>query len=236
MSRPPRIYLPDIPQHVYQRGHNKQACFKQSQDYAVYLKLLSKYSAKFSVSVHAYVLMTNHVHILLTPKLAKSVSLMMQSLNKAYVLYFNKSYHRSGTLWGGRFKSIVVAEEQYFLILSRYIELNPVRAKVAITPDLYHWSSFKHNALGDKKELITENVCYLQLGENDSVRQQSYLALFNEAISNESLNKIRHSVHQQLCIGDEKFTQKIEGLAEKSLKRFAWGGDRRSDGFKDIYG
>lgn len=137
MARLPRLNLPDIPQHIVQRGNNRQSCFMTRKDRVVYLKKLKDYAKQFSVDIHAFMLMTNHVNILATPGTGDGVSHMMQALGRYYVRYFNKSHKRSGTLWEGRFKSSLVDTENYFLVVSRYIELNPVRAKMVEHPSDY---------------------------------------------------------------------------------------------------
>lgn len=143
MARLPRLNLPNIPQHVVQRGNNRQVCFFSEQDYTLYLDKLKDYAKKCHVNEHAFVLMTNHVHLLMTPETEKGVSQLMQSLGRYYVMYINKTYQRTGTLWEGRYKSksTVVDSEKYFLLVSRYIELNPVRANMVEHPAEYPWSS-----------------------------------------------------------------------------------------------
>lgn len=148
MARLPRICLPDIPQHVIQRGNNRQACFGSDEDYAAYAHWLEEYARKFRVAIHAWVFMTNHVHLLLTPETDEGVSRLMQTLGRKYVRYFNYTYKRSGTLWEGRFKSCVVEAENYLLLCQRYIELNPVRAGMVEAPGDYIWSSYRANGLG----------------------------------------------------------------------------------------
>jgi putative transposase len=133
MARLPRLNLPGIPQHIVQRGNNRQVSFFTEQDYAVYLDKLKDYAKQYKVDVHAFVLMTNHVHLLVTPETEKGVSQLMQSLGRYYVMYINKTYQRTGTLWEGRYKSTLVDSANYFLLVSRYIELNPVRADQWVT-------------------------------------------------------------------------------------------------------
>ena len=128
MARLPRICLPGIPQHVIQRGNNRQVCFASDEDFAAYAHWLHEYSIKFQVSIHAWGFMTNHVHLLMTPATKDGISKLMQSLGRRYVQYFNYTYKRTGTLWEGRFKSCVVDADNYLLLCQRYIELNPVRA------------------------------------------------------------------------------------------------------------
>ncbi len=129
MARLPRIAPIGIPVHLIQRGNNRQACFASDEDFAVYAGLLKDYSKEFAVDIHAWVLMTNHVHLLCTPREASGISMLMQSVGRRYVRYFNFQYRRSGTLWEGRYKSCLVQEESYLLELYRYIELNPVRGE-----------------------------------------------------------------------------------------------------------
>ena len=137
MARLPRICLPGIAQHVIQRGNNRQVCFGANDDFAAYAHWLEEYAEKYHVAVHAWVFMTNHVHLLVTPTTADGVSRLMQSLGRRYVRYFNHTYQRSGTLWEGRFKSCVVEDDSYLLLCQRYIELNPVRAGMVEHPADY---------------------------------------------------------------------------------------------------
>jgi len=132
MARLPRLCLSGIPQHIIQRGNNRQICFASNEDFAAYAYWLNEYSAKYEIAIHAWVFMTNHVHLLVTPGTTDGLSKMMQSLGRQYVRYFNYTYRRSGTLWEGRFKSCVIEAENYLLSCQRYIELNPVRAGINI--------------------------------------------------------------------------------------------------------
>jgi putative transposase len=143
MPRPVRLNLPDIPQHITQRGNNRQACFYSNEDYRLYLDLLHEACRNHDCSLHAYVLMTNHVHLLMTPSTPEGVSMVIRDLGRDYVRTINKTYRRSGTLWEGRFKSSLVDKARYCLTCYRYIELNPVRAGMANHPADYPWSSFR---------------------------------------------------------------------------------------------
>lgn len=137
------MFLPvGMPQHVIQRGNNRQICFGSETDFKAYLHWLKIYSEKHKVSIHAWVLMTNHVHLLCTPHSVDGISKMMQSLGRSYVRYFNYSYQRTGTLWEGRFKACAVNAPEYLFHLYRYIELNPVRAMMVEDPADYVWSSY----------------------------------------------------------------------------------------------
>jgi len=232
MVRLPRLNLPNIPQHVVQRGNNRQVCFFNETDYAVYLDKLKEYGFKYKVAIHSYVLMTNHVHLLMTPSTAKGVSLLMQSLGRYYVRYINDTYNRSGTLWEGRFKSTLVNSDNYFLIVSRYIELNPVRACMVDYPSDYPWSSFRKNALGLPIKLITPHYCYQSLGKNDAERQKVYKALFKNHIPDYTIKEIRDSVNKAWVLGDVQFKQQIENLTGRRASPLPCGGDRKSPHFK----
>jgi putative transposase len=178
MARAKRLNIPDVPQHVIQRGNNKQVCFFSELDYRVYLSKLKEYSEKYAVAIHAFVLMTNHVHLLATPTTAKGISDLMQNLGRYYVWHVNQRYQRTGTLWEGRFKSELVDSELYLLQVSRYIELNPVRAFMVADPADYPWSSYQANALGKSIQLLTPHPCYLALGATAAERQRNYRGLF----------------------------------------------------------
>jgi putative transposase len=202
--------VPGIPQHVTQRGNNRQTCFFNNADYALYLKLLTKACRRHDCAVHAYALMTNHVHLLITPKFAEGVSLVMRDLGRDYVREVNKVYDRTGTLWEGRFKSSLVDEEAYCIACYRYIELNPVRARLVTLPNQYPWSSFKVNALGSQSDLITPHQCWMALGRWDHERRRSYLALFDEALTEAEMYAIRYGVRKGIPTGSVHFTKEIE--------------------------
>ncbi len=165
MARLPRICPPSIPQHVIQRGNNRSICFTGDQDFSAYANWLLEYSREYNVAVHAWVFMTNHVHLLVTPANSSGLSSMMQALGRRYVRYFNYQYRRTGTLWEGRFKSSLVQSETYLLQCYRYIELNPVRANMVDDPSAYTWSSYHCNALGIESKLCTPHEEYLKLGK-----------------------------------------------------------------------
>ncbi len=210
MARLPRIELPNIPQHIIQRGNNRQACFAAEKDYLAYLKWLKKHSIDAGVNIHAWVLMTNHVHLLCTPTKPKAISSLMQSLGRRYVQYFNYTYSRSGTLWEGRFKSCLVQSNLYLMQLYRYIELNPVRASMVEEPSQYPWSSYQTNALGKVSNLCTPHKLYLELGMTKNERQNAYKALFKYHVSKEQLEEIRISLAKGLALGNAKFKAEIE--------------------------
>ena len=156
MPRPKRLNLPGVPQHVTQHGNNRQACFFEDADDCLYLSLLAVACQRHPCAVHAYVLMTNHVHLLITPEFAQGLSLVMRDLGRDYVRNVNKAYRRAGTMWEGRFKSSLVDSENYCLSCYRYIESNPVRAHMVAHPREYPWSSFHVNALGRSDDAVSK--------------------------------------------------------------------------------
>ena len=217
MARLSRVCPVGIPQHVIQRGNNRQVCFASEQDFAAYAAWLKDYSKKYEVDIHAWVLMTNHVHLLCTPRAHNAVSLMMQSLGRQYVRYFNVNYKRTGTLWGGRFKSCLVQEENYLLHLYRYIELNPVRAGMVSHPSDYSWSSYQINALGKESALCTAHPLYLALANEPEKRQTNYRELFKYQIDRQLLEDIRIATNQGMVLGNERFTTEIESLTGRRM-------------------
>lgn len=217
MARLPRICLPDIPQHVIQRGNNRQICFASDEDFSAYAHWLIEYSKKYHVLIHAWVFMTNHVHLLMTPKTKDGISKLMQSLGRRYVRYFNYTYKRTGTLWEGRFKSCVVDAENYLLICQRYIELNPVRAGMVESPVDYKWSSFRSNGWGKPSQLWTPHAVYSALGKSNMECAESYQEMFKGHIDMMLLKQIRQSLNQGLALGNEKFKQEVEQLSGRRV-------------------
>lgn len=209
MPRQPRFSLPGYAQHIIQRGNNRQVCFFTRQDYTVYLERLQHYAKQHQVDIHAFVLMTNHVHLLATPQIENGLSLMMQDLGRYYVRYVNKSYGRTGTLWEGRYKATLVDNDRYCLAVSRYIELNPVRAGMVDHPAAYPWSSYQANALGRAIKLWQPLPAYLGLGKTTDEQQQSYRELFEKPFSDKVLAEIRLASQGEWVLGSEHFKQQI---------------------------
>lgn len=218
MARQQRFCPVGLPQHVVQRGNNRQVCFGSEEDLAAYASWLKEYAGKFSVSVHAWVFMTNHVHLLVTPNEADGVSLLMQSVGRRYVQYFNRTYGRSGTLWEGRFRSSVVQSETYLLQCYRYIELNPVRANMVDDPADYAWSSYRVNALGLRSELCTPHDEFLNLGRGEAERQQAYRELFKAHVGPEMAKAISQAVDKGMALGSERFKDELEALYAQRVR------------------
>ena len=218
MPRLPRLSPIGIPQHIIQRGNNRQVCFNTNDDMAVYANWLHDYATKYEVHLHAWVFMTNHVHLLVTPWRENGISKMMQSLGRYYVRYYNKTCRRSGTLWEGRFKSCLVESTDYLLQCYRYIELNPVRASMVDDPSGYSWSSYRCNGLGVQSKLITPHETYLQLGETTEKRLANYRELFRYQLDGHMLRDIRESVNKGLAFGSVRFKDEIEANLKRRVR------------------
>lgn len=216
MARRTRINLPGVSQHVVQRGNNKTNCFHEVNDYSFYAKLLREYQEKHKVDIHSWVFMTNHVHLLCTPQSNHGVSLMMQAIGRRYVLYFNRRYGRTGTLWEGRFRSSLVDTDEYLLTVYRYIEMNPVRANMVSCPSKYHWSSFASNAYGRDSTIITPHPVYLRLAQHPNDRLRAYRSLFVNDVEGEVLEQIRDALQANKAFGHDTFKKRIELVTGQS--------------------
>jgi putative transposase len=212
MPRRARITAANIAHHIIQRGNNRSACFYAEDDYLLYLEWLHKYALERECQIHAYVLMTNHVHLLVTPADRAGLAGLMKSLGQRYVQYINRSYSRSGTLWEGRFKSCIANESNYVLGCYRYIELNPVRACMVSHPGDYRWSSYGANAQSDNSTLLTPHESYRALGRRSEDRLRAYRSLFKSEISSELIDEIRTATNGNYALGSEKFTRDVEEM------------------------
>ena len=218
MARLPRLDLPCIAQHIVQRGNDRQACFADDADYLHYRQELGEAALKHGCALHAYVLMTNHVHLLVTPYAAGAVSKMMQAIGRRYVGCFNARYRRTGTLWEGRFKAALVDSDRYLLTCYRYIELNPVRAGMVAHPADYRWSSHHSNGRGTDEARITPHLCYLALGPSPLERQATYRALFDHSVTYEDTAALRVHTQQQRALGSERFRAQVESLTMRAAR------------------
>ena len=183
MPRRPRPIVPEVPLHITQRGIDRGPTFLADDDFAFYRHALRISSVEARCAVHAYALMTNHVHLLVTPADAMGPPTLMSAIGRRYVRYFNDRYRRTGSLWEGRYRCALVDTASYVLTCSRYIELNPVRAGLVDDPAAYEWSSFCYNAHGESDPVLSPHALYLALGEDDATRRAAYRALFGTAIS-----------------------------------------------------
>jgi len=230
MPRRPRFQLTGVPQHLIQRGNNRQACFFAKNDYLYYLNALQIACDKYGVRVHTYVLMTNHVHILATPDREYALSAMMQSIGRRYVRYINKKYRRTGTLWEGRFKSSLIQSEHYLLTCYRYIELNPVRAGMVEHAGEYRWSGFRANGQGFTDPVLSPHEEYLRLGITQADRQTAYRALFQHQVGTDAMNDIRAALNHELVVGTSRFKDQVEAMTKRPVRMGKPGRPRGTTG------
>lgn len=208
MPRRARTYLPGFPYHIVQRGNDREACFVAIEDYQFYLDLWKDCANRYGVSIHAWCLMTNHIHFLVTPERSDSISLAMKGIGSRYAQYFNKTYRRTGTLWEGRHKSSLVQSDRYLLTCMRYIELNPVAAGMVDKPEQYRWSSYLSNAWGESG-IVTRHDQYLSLGRDEERRRYYYRELFSSSINADDVHVIESAAKYNRPVGDIRFCEQI---------------------------
>ena len=228
MPRRARLLLPGVPLHLIQRGNNRSACFYADEDYLFYLDNLKLQAEKHGCAVHAWCLMTNHVHLLVTPSKPESASLMMKGLGQRFVQYINRTYARSGTLWEGRFRSCLLQEEDYVLACYRYIEMNPVRASMVEHPAEYRWSSYGANAHGLPSAIIEANPLYTQLGETADLRASAYRELFRYQLDPGLVDQIRSATNGNYALGNARFASEVEQALGRRAIRGRAGRPKRS--------
>ncbi len=227
MARRARLVIPGVPLHIIQRGNNRQSCFYSERDYLVYLRMLHAGAVHAHCSIHAYVLMTNHTHLLITPDTAHSPGVLMKALGQRYVQYINRRYGRTGSLWEGRFRSCIVDDEQYFFICQRYIELNPVRAQMVDHPAHHPWSSYRANAQGASDALLTPHQLYVTLGQESNERQKAYRDLFEQELPSEKVEFIRRATNGNYALGDMPFIKSAADVLERFVTPQRAGRPRR---------
>lgn len=220
MPRRARIVAADTPFHVIQRGIDRGACFFSEDDFRFYLKALATAASSENVAVHAYVLMTNHVHLLVTGEAPDGISNLMKRLGQCYVQRVNRTYGRTGSLWEGRFRSCLVQADNYLLACQRYIELNPVRAGMVNKPGDYRWSSFHANTGQAIDRLLTPHAVFLDLGVSAERRHAVYRELFDEHLEPALVARIRESANGGFVLGSERFQREIAFM----LGRRTWKG------------
>lgn len=209
MPRHARLKVPGVPLHVYQRGHDKRPCFGPIADYMLYLALLEESSQLHACSVHAFVLMTNHVHLLIGPRTPEDVPRMMKRLNERYAMHFNKRIGRSGAVWEGRYKTCLVDSDAYLLCVQRYIELNPMRAAMVAHPADYPWSSYRFHAYGERSELLCAHPLYLAMGSTDDDRQLRYRRFISAGSVQAELLAIRAATSAGVPLASPQFLEKL---------------------------
>ena len=218
MARLPRLTLPGYPHHVIQRGNNRQPIFATTADYQLLLALLAENSEKFGVAIHAYVLMSNHFHLLATPQTADGLPQMMQAVGRRYVRYFNDIQKRSGTLWEGRYKSTVIQTERYLLACMAYIDLNPVRAGLVVQAGDYPWSSYGHYVGQRIDKLITPHSLFWDLGNTPFAREAAYAELVQSGISAVQQTALTDAALSGWALGEPDF---VADLQKKTARRVA---------------
>ena len=209
MPRPLRFVLPGVAVHVIQRGNNRAACFRQDSDYLVYLAHLQQLAAKHECAMHAYCLMKNHVHLLLTPGTAEACAAFMRDLGQRYVQYFNRRHERSGTLWEGRFRSCIAESARYVLACYRYIESNPVRAGMVDHPMAYRWSSYAVNSGIRGDPLVTPHTEYLALSADPEARHAVYRGLFEHEQEPSMVATIRDATNGSYPLACDAFKASV---------------------------
>lgn len=217
MARLPRPVVAGVPLHITQRGNNRLRCFFVDADYMVYLDLLQQAAREAQCLIHAYVLMTNHVHLLLTPCDEYGPGALMKFVGERFVPYVNRRHARTGTLWEGRFRSCLVQTERYLMVCQRYIELNPVRARIVGDPIVYPWSSFRRHAHGQENPLITPHELYSKMGADPLSRQQAYRDLCAEALDDDTVEEVRRATKSNLALGNDAFTGRMADLMGHSM-------------------
>ena len=220
MARLPRLTLPGYPHHIIQRGNNRQPIFAATADYQVLLNLLDENARKFEVAIHAYVLMTNHFHLLATPQTSDGLPQMMQAVGRRYVRYFNDRQKRSGTLWEGRYRSTLIQTDRYLLACMAYIDLNPVRAGLVAQARDYPWSSHGHFIGQHLDKLVTPHPLYWELGNTPFAREATYADWVQAGISSVQQQALTDAALSGWALGEPDF---VADLQKRTARRVAKG-------------
>ena len=196
MARRHRLRIAGLSHHVIQRGNNRIEIFRSDEDCELFLAMLGGAAIRHRLEIHTYVLMHNHVHLLATPRTTTSIEKAMQSVGSGYAQYFNRRYARTGALYEGRYRAMVIDTDTYWFACMRYVELNPVRAGLVSRPEAYYWSSYAANAFGAPDALITPHPLYLNLAPVPSERQRCWREMCAAGLTGAELNRVRSSVHR----------------------------------------
>jgi putative transposase len=215
MARLPRYFVPDVPLHLIQRGNDRQVIFAGDEDFGYFRDCLHDAAHREGLAIHAYIFMSNHVHLLATPAAAASAGRTLQSVGRRYVQYFNQRYRRTGTLWEGRYKATVIDAEDYLFACMRYIELNPVRAGMVAHPSDYRWSSYRAHAEGEGDGLLTDHRLYRCLGMDAESSRAAYRQIFRGELTEALLTEIREATNKGWALGGERFRREIEALGSR---------------------
>jgi len=187
MGRGSRVYVPNMSVHIIHRGNNCSVIFRDDTDRRFFLRLVQLSAGKYDVAVHAFVLMTTHVHLIVTPGDASALPRTMKMVGQRYARYFNRKYERVGTLWCGRYRSILITDAYYWLTCLRYVEQNPVRAGMVTSPEAYRWSSYRTHALGETTAWLVRHPVYVALGKTQDERQAAYRAICAQSLNDGDL-------------------------------------------------
>ncbi|MES3022970.1 MAG: transposase [Pseudomonadota bacterium] len=217
MARLPRLVIPHQPHHVIQRGNDRQRIFRDDEDHQRFLGWLRESAKEFKVAIHAYVLMGNHLHLLASPSDPNGLAQMMQRVGRYYVPWFNHKYGRTGSLFQGRFKTSLVDAERYFMVCSRYIELNPVRARLVADPRDYPWSSYRHHAGVQPDPLVTDHALFWALGNTPFQREAAYTELAGRALGDAELAIINQAVLKGWPLGSDAFKQDLQQKMKRQV-------------------
>lgn len=223
MARLPRLTVPGYPHHIIQRGNNRQAIFADAADYEMLLRLLDENARKFGVALHAYVLMSNHFHLLATPETAEGIPQMMQAVGRRYVRYFNQRQARTGTLWEGRYRSTLIQAERYLMACLVYLDLNPVRARIVGEPGDYRWSSHSHYVGRAADRLVTPHPLYWALGNTPFSREAAYSALVHADIKPEEQRLLTESALRGWALGEADYVADLQKLTARRLGKVRAG-------------
>ena len=219
MARLPRLNLPGYPQHIIQRGNNRQAIATSATDYQTLLALIDDNARKFAVAVHAYVLMGNHFHLLATPETAEALPQMMQAIGRRYVRYFNDSQGRSGTLWEGRYRSTVIQPEAFLLACMAYMDLNPVRHALVTQARDYPWSSHGHYAGLRVDRLVTPHPLFWTLGNTPFAREAAYAEMVHAGVATDSQLALTQSALSGWALGDTAFVADLQTRTSRRISK-----------------
>ena len=231
MARLPRLTLAGYPHHIILRGNNRQDIFMDTSDFQRMLELLETHAKAQGVEVHAYVLMSNHLHLLVTPQQDNALPLMMQALGRSYVLYFNKRHGRSGTLWEGRYRSTLIQSDRYLLACMAYIDLNPVRAGMVAQASDYPWSSHAHYIGTRQDAWLTPHALYWALGNTPFARELAYAELVQAGIETQQQQALTSSTLSGWALGEDAFVDQLQQLTPRRVKQTQAGRPvRRNDG------
>jgi putative transposase len=223
MARLPRLTLPGYPHHIIQRGNNRQPIFAAGADYEALLSLFEEYSARAQVAIHAYVLMSNHFHLLATPESPEGIPEMMQAVGRRYVRYFNQRQGRTGTLWEGRYKSTLIQAERYLLACMVYIDLNPVRAGLAADPADYPWSSHAHYIGRRTDRLVTPHPLYWDLGNTPFARDAAYADLVRSGLPAQQQQALTDSALRGWALGEKDYVEELQRRTARRVSRASVG-------------